>query len=144
MTWASSSSRGTIFVNSRGWLALYNNNDPNHAAARALWEELRNQPVRFISTDYVLDQVYTALKVFGSLHTAQAVQQLVKNSQLVRVFMVDSVIFDRAWRVFVEDEQPQWTFTDCVNFSVIQYLGINEVFTFDASFAHPSMSVVPG
>jgi predicted nucleic acid-binding protein len=144
MTSSAPSGRRTIFVNSSGWLALYNNNDPHHAAARALWEELRNQPVRFVSTDYVLDQVYTALKVFGSLHAAQAVQQLVKNSQLVRLFMVDSVIFDRAWRVFVEDEQPQWTNTDCVNFSVIQYLGINEVFTFDVNFAHPSLRVVPG
>ena len=67
--------RRTIFVNSSGWLALYNKNDPNHAAARALWEQLRHEPVRFIITDYVLDQVYTALKVFGSLHAAQAVQQ---------------------------------------------------------------------
>jgi predicted nucleic acid-binding protein len=135
--------RRTIFVNSSGWLALYNNNDPNHPAARALWEQLRSQPVRFVITDYVLDQVYTALKMFGSLHAAQAVQQLIRNSQLVRLFMVDSVIFDRAWRVFVEDEQPQWTFTDCVNFSVIQYLGISEVFTFDANFAHPSLTIVP-
>ncbi|MEO8287582.1 MAG: PIN domain-containing protein [Chloroflexota bacterium] len=135
--------RRTIFVNSSGWLALYNTHDPNHAAAVRLWEELRNQPVRFIITDYVLDQVYTVLKVFGSIQAAQAVQQLVKNSQLVRHFMVDTVIFDRAWRVFVEDEQPQWTFTDCVNFAVIQYLGITEVFTFDINVAHPSLTLIP-
>ena len=136
--------RRTIFVNSSGWLALYNRNDPNHPAARALWEELRDLPVRFITTDYVLDQVYTALKVFGSLQAAQAVHQLVSNSQLVRLFMVDAVIFDRAWRVFLEDEQPQWTFTDCINFSVIQYLGISEVVTFDPNFAHPSLATIPG
>ncbi len=136
--------RRAIFVNSSGWLALYNRNDPHHPAARALWEQLHGQPVRFVTTDYVLDQVYTVLKVFGSLHSAQAVQAVVKNSQLVRLFMVDAVIFDRAWRVFVEDEQPQWTFTDCVNFSVIQYLGISEVFTFDPSFAHPSLTIIPG
>jgi uncharacterized protein len=135
--------RRTIFVNTSGWLALYNRNDPNHTAAVDLWEHLRGISVRFITTDYVLDQVYTALKVFGSLHAAQAVHQLVSNSQLVRIFMVDAVIFDRAWRVFLDDEQPQWTFTDCVNFSVIQYLGISEVFTFDPSFAHPSLTAIP-
>lgn len=134
----------TIFVNSSGWLALYNTRDPNHAAAVQLWEHLRNQPVRFVITDYVLDQVYSALKVFGSLQTAQAVHELVRNSQLVRFFMTDTVIFDRAWRVFVEDDHPQWTFTDCVNFSVIQYLGISEVFTFDANFSHPGLAIVPG
>jgi predicted nucleic acid-binding protein len=136
--------RRAIFVNSSGWLALYNRNDPNHPAARALWEELRDLPVRFITTDYVLDQVYTVLKVFGSLQAAQAMHQLVSNSQLVRLFMVDAVIFDRAWRVFLEDEQPQWTFTDCINFSVIQYLGISEVVTFDPNFAHPSLTTIPG
>jgi uncharacterized protein len=136
--------RRTIFVNSSGWLALYNSRDPNHEAAVQLWEYLRTQPVRFVITDYVMDQVYTALKVFGSLQAAQAVQQVVKNSQLVRPFMVDSVIFDRAWRVFVEDDHPQWTFTDCINFAVIQYLGISEVFTFDSNFTHPGLAIIPG
>ena len=134
----------TIFVNSSGWLALYNTNDPNHPAAVQLWEHLRNQPVRFVVTDYVLDQVYSALKMFGSLQAAQAVHDLVRNSQLIRFFMTDTVIFDRAWRVFVEDDHPHWTFTDCVNYSVIQYLGISEVFTFDSNFSHPGLAIIPG
>jgi predicted nucleic acid-binding protein len=136
--------RRMIFVNSSGWLALYNTKDPNHQAARQLWEHLRNQPVQLVITDYVVDQVYTALKVFGSLQPAQAFQQLLKNSHLVRFFMTDTVIFDRAWRVFVEDDQPQWTFTDCINFAVIQYLGISEVFTFDPNFTHPGLATIPG
>ncbi len=133
-----------IFVNTSGWLALYNPNDPHHGAAKQLWEELRNQSVRFVSTDYVMEQVYTALKVFGSLHTAQAVHQLVNNSALLRLFMADSVIFDRAWQVFVEDEHPQWTFTDCVNYAVIQYLGVTEVVTFDPTFAASELKILPG
>jgi len=135
--------RRLIFVNTSGWLALYDTDDPNHQAARQLWEDLRKQPVRFITTDYVLDQVYTSLKVFGSLHSAQAFHQLLAMSQLVRLFMVDSVIFDRAWKVFVDDEQPQWTFTDCVNYSVIQYAGVSEVFTFDPTFTAPGIVTIP-
>lgn len=132
-----------IFVNTSAWLALYNHNDPRHDAATTLWNDLRNQPVRFVTTDYVMEQVYTALKVFGSLHAAQAFHQLVTGSNLVRLFMADSVIFDRAWKVFVDDEQPRWTFTDCVNYSVIQYLGLTEVFTFDPSFSAPGLTVLP-
>jgi predicted nucleic acid-binding protein len=135
--------RRLIFINSSGWLALYNHNDPNHEAARALWESLPGQDVRFVTTDYVLDQVYTALKVFGSLHAAQAVHQVISRSHLVRLFLVDSVIFDRAWRIFVDDEQPHWTFTDCINYAVIQYTGAAEVFTFDPSFSAPGMKVIP-
>ena len=135
--------RRLIFVNTSGWLALYNPEDPNHMAAKHLWDDLRGQTVRFITTDYVLDQVYTTLKVFGSLYAAQAFHQVVSRSELVRLFMVDSVIFDRAWKVFVEDEQPQWTFTDCINYSVIQYAGVTEVFTFDPTFSAPGMVVIP-
>jgi predicted nucleic acid-binding protein len=132
-----------IFVNSSGWLALYNRNDPNHPAARALWESLRTQQVRFVTTDYVLDQVYTALKVFGSLQAARAVHELISRSELVRLFMVDSVIFERAWRIFVEDEQPHWTFTDCINYAVVQYTGASRVFTFDPSFNATGMAIIP-
>ncbi len=135
--------RRLIFVNSSGWLALYNHNDPNHPAARALWESLQTQPVRFVTTDYVLDQVYTALKVFGSLQAAQAVHQLISRSELVRLFMVDSVIFERAWRIFVADEQPHWTFTDCINYAVVQYTGASQVFTFDPSFNATGMEIIP-
>jgi predicted nucleic acid-binding protein len=46
--------------------------------------------------------------------------------------------------VFVEDDHPQWTFTDCINFAVIQYLGISEVFTFDSNFTHPGLAIIPG
>ena len=132
-----------IFVNTSGWLALYNPNDPNHESAVSLWEDLRGQSVRLAVTDYVLDQMYTALKVFGSLHAAQAFHDLITNSSLIRLFMVDSVIFDRAWKTFVEDEQPQWTFTDCINYAVIQYLGISEVFTFDRGFTAPGLVTIP-
>jgi uncharacterized protein len=130
----------SIFVNTTGWLALYNPNDPNHAAIVHLWEDLRGQPVRFVCTDYVLDEVFTALKIFGSLHAAQAFNQLITNSELVRLFMTDSVIFDRAWEVFVDDAQPRWTFTDCINYSVIQYLGLTEVITFDPNFTAPGLT----
>ncbi|MFL5732518.1 MAG: type II toxin-antitoxin system VapC family toxin [Chloroflexia bacterium] len=132
----------SIFVNATGWLALYNPKDPNHDPVVQLWEDLRTQPVRFVSTDYVLDEVYTALKFFGSLHSAQAFHQLVANSALIRLFMTDSVIFDRAWEVFVNDEQPNWTFTDCVNYSVIQYLGLTEVITFDPNFTAPGLTIL--
>lgn len=135
--------RRLIFVNTSGWLALYNHNDSNHPAARALWDSLRNEPVLFVTTDYVLDQVYTALKVFGSLHAAQAVHEVLSRSELVRLFMADSVIFERAWRIFLEDEQPHWTFTDCINYAVIQYTGASEVFTFDPGFSAAGMKVVP-
>ncbi len=133
----------SVFVNTSGWLALYNRNDPNHAAAKDLWEDLRQRPIRLVTTDYVLDQTFTALKVFGSLHAAQAFNELVKNSMLIRLFMADSVIFDRAWNVFIDDEQSHWTFTDCINYAVVQYLGVSEVFTFDPGFSAPGMVTIP-
>ncbi len=132
-----------IFVNTSGWLALYNPNDPNHEAARALWEDLRNQPVRFVTTDYVLDQVFTAMKIFGSLDAAQALHTVILNTSLLRFFMTDSVIFERAWKVFIDDEHPQFTFTDCINYAVIQYLGAHEVFTFDPNFSAPGLVILP-
>jgi predicted nucleic acid-binding protein len=61
----------------------------------------------------------------------------------VRLFMVDSVIFERAWDVFSEDEHPHWTFTDCINYSVIQYLGLQKVMTFDPGFKARGISIIP-
>lgn len=131
-----------IFVNSTAWLALYNPNDPNHEAARDLWRDLSSEPVRFITTDYVLDQVFTVMKSFGSLEAAEALNTVLMRTALLRLFMTDSVIFERAWKIFREDEHPQFTFTDCVNYAVIQYLGATEVFTFDRNFTAPGLTVL--
>jgi predicted nucleic acid-binding protein len=132
-----------IFVNSSGWLALYNPNDPNHEAAKQLWADLSQQRVRLVTTDYVMDQVFTALKFWGSLHAAVAFNEVVRNSSLIRLFIVDSVVFDRAWRTFKEDDFPSWTFTDCLNYAVIQYLGVTEVVTFDPLFSSPDLTTLP-
>ena len=134
----------SIFVNTSAWLALYNHRDPNHQTAAQLWEDLRDTKVRLVTTDYVMEQVYTALKVFGTLQAAQAFHEVVTNSQVVRMFMTDSVIIDRAWKIFVDDEHPEWTFTDCVNYAVIQYLGVHEVITFDPTFTAPGLTILPG
>ena len=132
-----------IFVNTSGWLALYNPHDPNHPAASQLWQELSTQPIRLVSTDYVMEKVYTALKVFGSIDAAHAVHELIDNSALLRLFMTDSVIFERAWELFEEDEHPVWTYTDCVNYAVIEYLGVSEVLNFDPNFTAPNLNTLP-
>ncbi len=132
-----------IFVTSTAWLALYNPSDPNHEAASALWQDLSDETVRFVTTDYVMDQVFTVMKIFGSLDAARGLYTVITQTELLRFFMTDSVIFERAWKTFADDEHPQFTFTDCVNYAVIQYLGVPEVFTFDRNFTAPGLTVLP-
>ena len=52
----------SIFVNTTGWLALYNPNDPNHDAVAQLWGDLRRapgEPARFVCTDLAAYQALT-------------------------------------------------------------------------------------
>jgi len=58
-----------IFMDTWAWLALSNRKDTHHELAKKEYEEIKAAGYRIITSDYVLDEVITALfrnVVFGS------------------------------------------------------------------------------
>ena len=51
-----------IFVDTGAWFATFVPNDPDHAAADA-WLQANVQPL--VTTDYVIDELLTLLKIRG-------------------------------------------------------------------------------
>jgi len=50
-----------VFVDTWAWLALANRNDSNHKRAVKEYKEIRREGYRLVTSDYVLDEVITAL-----------------------------------------------------------------------------------
>ena len=58
-----------IFVDTWAWLALSNRKDTHHELAKKEYEEIKAAGYRIVTSDYVLDEVISALfrnVVFGS------------------------------------------------------------------------------
>jgi len=127
-----------IFVDTSAWAAIADGVDAHHMAALRCKEELAGQ-YRLVVTDYVLDELYTLLLMNIGYQRAVAFKRQL--DALIREGVLDVVwaseeIAAEAWRVFERfNVDKEWSFTDCVSYTVMKRLGIDEAFAFDHHFA---------
>jgi predicted nucleic acid-binding protein len=120
-----------IFVDSSAWFARYTPRDRNHAAAKRFHTQTRDT---LITSDYVIDEVLTLLKVRGNVERATRVGKALFAGELAQIEWVLQADVEQAWLIFDRYRDKEWSFTDCVSFVMMQRLGIKQAFAFDEHF----------
>ena len=123
-----------VYMDSSGFLALWDANDSYHSAACRLQQQLAKKRRRFLTSDYVLDETTTLLLVRHSHEAAADFLRAVLSSQAIKVEWVGTDRFRRAADFFQQHTDKQWSFTDCVSFIVMRELSIRDAFTTDQHF----------
>ena len=130
-----------IFVDTGAWFARFVPSDPDHPAARA-WFEQNTRAL--VTTDYVIDELLTLLKVRGEYLRALEVGPQLLGEQVCDVEWVSPADVHAAWRVFSAFRDKGWSFTDCVSRVVIERLGVDTAVAFDDHFRQfGAVTVVP-
>lgn len=130
-----------VFVDTGAWFARFVPADPDHAAAKA-WLDANTQSL--ITTDYVVDELLTLLKVRGEYQRAVEIGPQLLRGEVCGLEWVQPVDVERAWQVFSSYRDKGWSFTDCVSRVVMDRLGIDTAFAFDDHFRQfGTVSVVP-
>ena len=117
-----------IFVDTGGWYARYVTSDPDHAAAKAWFAHV---PDRLVTTDYVIDELLTLLKVRGHADIAYAIGADLIAGSVGQLEYASPPDIERAWIIFSTFRDKDWSFTDCVSRVVIERLGIKTACAFD-------------
>jgi len=127
-----------LFIDTWGWYALGNMNEPAHKGVKAIYEEAKRQKAKIYTTDYILDETITLL--FRRIPSAKA-RQFVSGllQAVVGGFLILERItperFQRAWELRQKyQDKPDISFTDLTSFAVMQELKISEVLTDDHHF----------
>jgi predicted nucleic acid-binding protein len=120
-----------VFVDTGAWFAYFVRRDPDHAAA-VDWTQKNRQPL--ITTDYVLDELLTLLKLRESHRVAVAAGEALLRQNVARVEQITENDFQSAWEVFRQYRDKGWSFTDCTSKVVMERLGIAQAFAFDTDF----------
>lgn len=113
------------------WFAYFVRRDVDHAAA-VEWMKQNRQPL--VTTDYVLDELLTLLKLRESRRVAVAAGQLLWTEQVAGLERIGQEDLTAAWDAFRQYQDKEWSFTDCTSKVVIERLGIAEAFAFDHHF----------
>jgi uncharacterized protein len=125
-----------VFVDTSAFAALADKNDDNHAKAVDFNKTISG--IRLVTTNYVLDELYTLLLLHaGYSKTVQFKHRLdflITRKALVVVW-ISEAIATQTWQIFEQfNTDKQWSFTDCTSYVVMKDQGITEAFTFDHHF----------
>nr|MDO8080040.1 PIN domain-containing protein [Candidatus Freyarchaeota archaeon] len=138
-----------VFVDTWAWLALANRKDSNHKSAFREYKEMRRENCIMVTSDYVLDEVITALfrnVVFvTAVRFIEALHSMIKNDQL-KLERISEERFRIAWQLRKKlKDKPNISFTDLTSFGLMQELKITKVFTGDADFVKVNLGfeIVP-
>jgi hypothetical protein len=130
-----------IFVDTGAWFAALVPNDPDHAAADE-WLATNTEPL--ITTDYILDELLTLLKIRNEYNRAIRVGEHLLEERIAELYWVSHEDVEDAWETYQQFQDKRWSFTDCVSRAVMERLEISTAFAFDDHFRQfGTVTVVP-
>ena len=123
-----------VFMDTSGFLAPWDASDEYHKAAVDLQKELNSKRDQFFTCDYVVDETATLLLVRHSHKAAADFLDTVERSAALQIEWIGRErFFASAW-LFRRHADKEWSFTDCVAFTLMRESRTREAFTTDHHF----------
>jgi predicted nucleic acid-binding protein len=131
-----------IFVDSSAWVALFYKRDARHDAAIKAHRAFLESRCRYITSNFVFDETVTFLR--NTIGHAAAVDfgDRLRNTGLANLIQIDDVLEQRAWEIFKQYADKQFSFTDCTSFALMQKINLTEAFTHDHHFEQFGFNVL--
>jgi uncharacterized protein len=132
-----------LFVDTAGWMACADASDPSHAAACQARDAALEAGTLLVTTDYVMDETLTLLRMRLGLPAAKAWWQQVEGSSRVRWEWVGMERAEKARKAFFRFRDKGYSFTDCTSLVVMQELRLKEALTTDPHFRQMGFQLLP-
>jgi predicted nucleic acid-binding protein len=132
-----------LFVDTAGWMAMADVSEPRHEACRVSRDRWLRDGGILVSTDYVLDETLTVIRVRLGLAAASRWWGQVDGSSRVRWEWIDPTRADKARDWFFRWKDKTFSFTDCTSFVVMRELRHRRVLTTDRHFRQAGFTVLP-
>jgi uncharacterized protein len=132
-----------LFVDTAGWMACADAGDSAHHAAGAARDAALEQGALLVTTDYVMDETLTILRMRLGLPAAKAWWEQVEASPRVRWEWIGMERAEKARRAFFRYRDKGYSFTDCTSLVVMQELRLKQVLTTDRHFRQMGFQVQP-
>jgi predicted nucleic acid-binding protein len=132
-----------VFVDTAGWMMIADASDPRHEAACSFKDGFLRRKGIFVTTDYVIDETLTLLRMRMGLDAARKWWWTVENSKMLKNEAIDfqRAALARDW--FFGWEDQRFSFTDCTSFVVMRELGLKRALTSVAHFTVAGFQTVP-
>lgn len=135
-----------IFTDTPFLVAFYNKKDDKHSIARLLVQNFihHQTSVAFLIIDYIFDETLTTIMRQGGKNLAVDIAQKIYESPSIKIFPIDSEIFNLSYDLFINYRDQRWSFTDCTSFCFLRrYKDTLKVAAFDRHFIAAGFHVIP-
>ena len=129
-----------VFVDTGALYALADSLDPGHAAAAQYY---RDCELPLLTTDFIVAETMSLMTKRLSKRTAVAFGEALRASSRLRIEEVTTDVREAAWKLFSTRLDKDYDLIDCISFSVMESLSIQEAFGFDRHFAQYGFRLVP-
>lgn len=118
--------------------------DPAHEACRQARDTHLLEGGFLVSTDYVVDETLTLIRIRLGLHAAERWWAQVDASSRVRWERIGAPRALKAREWFFEWRDKDFSLTDCTSFVVMKELGLTRALTTGHRFSQAGFEAVPG
>ena len=131
-----------VFVDTGGFIALENAKDQHHAQALAFQQRVAEQHLRLLTSNFVLDEAYTWLRLGLGHALALRFGEAIQHSAVIEILYVTPEIEHAAWEIFSRYSDKDFSYTDCTSFALMRYLDLPTAFAFDSHFQQFGVDVI--
>jgi predicted nucleic acid-binding protein len=132
-----------LFVDTAGWMACADAADAAHRRARDARDAALKAGHLLVTTDFVVDETLTLIRVRLGIAAAEAWWAQVDGSSRVRHETIDALRAEKARAVFFRHRDKDYSFTDCTSLVVMRELKLKEALTTDRHFRQMGFHVLP-
>lgn len=129
-----------VFIDTSMFFALVNEKDQFHNSAVAIWEKLKTSNAVLTTSNYILDEIFTLIRIRRGLEVVDKFRQSLANQYKVKVMRVTVSDEARAWDYFLNNWKDL-SFTDCVSFALMKRLKVTRAATFDNHFRKAGFAI---
>lgn len=132
-----------LFVDTAGWTMLADERDPQHRTARSFRDDWLASAGMLVSSDFVMDETLTLIRVRLGLDAAERWWDQVEGSPRVRWEWIDPARAEKARHWFFRWRDKDFSFTDCSSFVVMKERRIRAALTNDRHFVQAGFETYP-
>ena len=132
-----------VFVDTGAWVSIAMKRDGRHKSAVQQLQDFQKQSITLITSDYILDEVLTLVRMRTTHDNAKQIGQSILRSPVVRLKRINEMIWQKAWKIFQRYGDKMWSFTDCTSFALMDQMNLVHAFSFDHNFREYGKEIIP-
>lgn len=133
----------SVFVDTAGFMMLADRADPNHERAATFRDRWLERRGLLVTTDFVLDETLTLLRIRLGLDAAERFWHRIELSQRLEWEWIDPERAEKARAWFFGWRNKAFSFTDCTSFVVMKERRIKVALTSDHHFEQAGFETRP-